>query len=73
MRQSRTLSSGLAGQKASMAVASVAKDHDAEVISLGAIGTRQGDLDQLVRKLQANAPPLVCVDDAGPCGYWLSR
>jgi hypothetical protein len=54
-----------------MAVASVANAHDAEVISLGSIGTRQADRDHLVRTLHANAPPLVCVDEAGPGGSWL--
>jgi transposase len=57
----------------SMAVAYVAKAHDAEVIFLGTIGPRQADIDQLVRKLQAKAKPLVLVYEAGPCGYWLSR
>jgi transposase len=54
-------------------VASVANDHDAEVIYLGTIGTRPCDLDQLVRKLQATAKHLVCIDEAGPWGYWLYR
>jgi len=54
-------------------VAYVAKDHDAEVIYLGPIGTRQCDIDQLVRKLQAKAKHLVFVYEAGPCGYWLYR
>jgi transposase len=48
-------------------------EHDAEVIYLGSIGTRQADIDPLVRKLQAKAPHLVFVYEAGPCGYWLSR
>jgi transposase len=59
--------------QASSAAASVAQAHDAEVIYLGSIGTRQADLDQRVRKLQAKAPHLVFVDEAGPCGAWLSR
>jgi transposase len=54
-------------------VAYVAKAHDAEVIFLGTIGTRQADIDQLVRKLQAKAQHLVFVYAAGPCGYWLYR
>src|SRR5262245_34402373 len=59
--------------KESIAVASVAQEHDAEVIYLGSIGTRQCDIDQLVRKLQAKAKHLVFVYEAGPCGYWLYR
>jgi transposase len=56
--------------KDSIAGAYIAKDHGAEVISLG---TRQADIAQLVRTRQATATPLVFVDEAGPCGYWLSR
>jgi transposase len=73
MRQSSTLYIGLDVHKDSIAVAYVAKDHDAEVIYLGTIGTRQCDIDQLVRKLQSKATPLVFVYEAGPCGYWLYR
>jgi transposase len=73
MSQSSTLYVGLDVHKESIAVAYVAKDHDAEVIYLGAIGTRPCDIDQLVRKLQSKAQRLVFVYEAGPCGYWLSR
>jgi hypothetical protein len=59
--------------KDSLAVAYVAKDHDAEVISLGTIGTRPCAIDQLVRKRQAKAPPLVCGYEAGPGGDGRSR
>lgn len=59
--------------KDAIAVAYIAKDHDADVIDLGTIGTRHVDLDHLVRKLQAKAPPLVFVYEAGPCGSWLYR
>jgi transposase len=73
MPHSSTLYVGLDVHKDSIAVAYVAKDHDAEVIYLGTIGTRQVDIDQLVRKLQSNAKHLVFVYEAGPCGYWLYR
>ena len=73
MSQSSTLYVGLDVHKESIAVAYVAKEHEAEVIYLGTIGTRQVDIDQLVRKLQAKAKPLVFVYEAGPCGYWLYR
>jgi hypothetical protein len=69
MPQSRTLYVGLDVHKDSIAVASVANDHDAAVIYLGTIGTRQCDIDHLVRKLQSKAPHLVFVYEAGPCGY----
>jgi hypothetical protein len=73
MHQSSTLYVGMDVHKDSIAVAYVAKDHDAEVISLGTFGTRQCDIDTLVRKLQSKAKHLVFVYEAGPCGYWLYR
>jgi transposase len=59
--------------KDSIAVAYVAEDHPPDVIFLGTIGTRQCDIDQLIRKLQSKSPHLVFVYEAGPCGYWLYR
>jgi transposase len=59
--------------KESIAVAYVARDHDAQVIYLGTIGTRQADIDQLIRQLHSKAKHLVFVYEAGPCGYWLYR
>jgi transposase len=73
MPQSSTLSVGLDVHRESIAVAYVAKAHDAEVIYLGTIGTRQANIEQLVRKLQSKAQHLVFVYEAGPCGYWLYR
>jgi transposase len=55
------------------AVAYVARDHGAEVAYLGTIGTRQCDIDPLVRQMQSKGKHLVFVYEAGPCGYWLSR
>jgi hypothetical protein len=55
----------------SIAVASVAKAHDAEVIDLGTSGTRHGDIDKRIRNRASKATPLVVVDEAGPCGDWL--
>ena len=73
MLQSSTLYIGMAVHKESIAVAYVAQEHHAEVISLGAIGTRQCDIDQLIRKMQSKSKQLVFVYEAGPCGYWLYR
>jgi len=73
MPQSSTLYVGLDVHKESIAVAYVAQDHGAEVISLGTVGTRQCDIDKLLRHLQSKSPQLVFVYEAGPCGYWLSR
>jgi transposase len=54
-------------------VAYIAQEHGAEVTSLGTIGTRQCDIDHLIRKMQSKATQLVFVYEAGPCGYWLYR
>jgi hypothetical protein len=61
------------GHKDAIAVASVAQEYGAEVGSLGTIGTRQCDSDQLIRQLQSKSKQRVFVYEAGPCGYWLYR
>jgi transposase len=71
MSQSTTLFIGMDVHKDSIAVAYVAQAHGAEVISLGTLGTRQGDLDQLIRKMQSKATHRIFVYAAGPCGSWL--
>jgi transposase len=73
MKQSSTLYVGMDVHKASIAVASVAQEHGTEVVSLGTVGTRQCDLDTLIRQLQSKSPQRVFVYEAGPCGYWLYR
>ena len=73
MAQSSTLDVGRDGHQEAIAGASVAPAHGAEVVSLGTIGTRQCDLDQRLRQLQSQGPPLVFVYEAGPCGYWRER
>ena len=73
MHQSSTLYVGMDVHKESIAVAYVAQEHGAEVVSLGNIGTRQCDIDQLIRQLQSKSKHLVFVYEAGPCGYWLYR
>ena len=73
MSQSSTLFIGMDVHKDSIAVAYVAQDHGAEVMYLGAIGTRQCDIDLRIRKRQAKATHLMVVYEAGPCGYWLYR
>jgi len=40
---------------------------------VGEIGTRQCDVDKLVRRLQARSSQLVFAYEAGPCGYVLHR
>jgi transposase len=73
MSQSSTLFIGMDVHKDTIAVAYVAQDHGAEVTYLGSIGTRQCDIDQLIRKMQSKAKHLIFVYEAGPCGYWLYR
>jgi transposase len=73
MTHPNTLYIGLDVHKESIAVAYVAQDQGAEVTYLGTIGTRQCDIDQLIRKFQSKAKHLVFVYEAGPCGYWLYR
>ena len=71
MHQSSTLDIGMDVHQDSMAVAYVAKDHDAAVVALGPLGPRHCDLDTLLRNLPSKATPLVVVSEAGPCGSWL--
>ena len=73
MAQSSTLYVGMDVHQESMTVASVAQDYGAEVVSLGTIGTRQCDIDQLLRQRRSKSPQLVFVYEAGPCGSWLAR
>lgn len=73
MPHSSTLYVGLDVHQESIAVASAREERDAEVIFLGTIGTRQGDIATLVRTLTSTATHWVVVYEAGPCGYWLYR
>jgi len=73
MNQPTTLFVGLDVHKDSIAVAHAVDDRSAEVIYVGAIGTRQADIDVLVRRLQSKAARLVFAYEAGPCGYVLYR
>ncbi|MFQ5344162.1 MAG: IS110 family transposase [Anaerolineae bacterium] len=73
MSQSSTLFIGMDVHKDSIAVAYVSQDHGAEVTYLGPMGTRHGDIDKLIRKMQSKAKHFIFVYEAGPCGYWLYR
>jgi transposase len=70
---SKTLFVGLDVHKDTIAVAYAPEDRGAEVVSLGMIGTRQCDIDKLIRKLESKGAALAFVYEAGPCGYWLYR
>ena len=69
---SKILYVGLDVHKDSIAVAYAPDDRGTEVVSLGAIGTRQSDIDKLIRRLESKGAALVFVYEAGPCGYWLA-
>ena len=73
MRNGSTLYVGLDVHKDSIAVAYASDAVAAAPVALGTIGTRQCDIDALVRKLQSKSPRLVFIYEAGPCGYWLYR
>ncbi len=73
MTQTSTLFIGWDVHKETIAVADVAEEREAVVVSVGTIGTRQCDSDKLIRKLQAKGKTLHMVYEAGPCGYWLYR
>ena len=73
MAQSTPLFVGLDVRKDSIAVAHAQGQSADPPVYLGAIGTRQADLDTLIRKLRGKSPALVCAYEAGPCGYGLSR
>jgi hypothetical protein len=47
--------------KDSISIAYVPQDHSAEVTYLGTIGTRQADLDTLIRKMPSKAKHLIFV------------
>ena len=64
---------GLDVHKDSIAVAHAQGQSAEPPVFVGAIGTRQADLDKLIRRLQAKTPRLVFAYEAGPCGYGLHR
>src|SRR5712692_7012710 len=72
-QSSKTLYVGLDVHKESITVAYAPEDRGAEVVSLGPIGTRQCDIDTLIRRLESKGATLVFVYEAGPCGYGLYR
>src|SRR6266581_724234 len=73
MGNASTLHVGLDVHKDSIAVAYATEDGAVAPVPFGTIGTRQCDIDALVRKLQSKSARLVFVYEAGPCGYWLYR
>ena len=73
MAQYGVLFVGLDVHKDSISVAHCPDERGVEVSFVGPIGTRQCDIDKMVRRLQSEAGTLVFAYEAGPCGYWLYR
>jgi transposase len=64
---------GLDVHKDSISVATCGSGAGEEPVFVGAIGTRQADIDKMVRRLQSKGCRLVFAYEAGPCGYVLYR
>ena len=62
---------GLDVHKDSIGVAYAAGNRTTPPEFVGSIGTRQSDLDRLIRRLQGKSSHLVFAYEAGPCGYVL--
>jgi hypothetical protein len=73
MPQSTPLFVGLDVHKDSIAVAHAAGGSTEPPVFVGAIGPRQADRDQLLRRLQGKAAALRFAYEAGPSGYGLYR
>jgi len=73
MAQSTPLFVGLDVHKDSIAVAHAAGGSPEPPVFVGAIGPRQADLDQLLRRLQGKTRALTFAYEAGPSGYGLYR
>ena len=68
-----TLFVGLDSHKDSISVAYAQEGCADPPVFVGAIGTRQAEIDALVRRLHSKAQRLVFAYEAGPCGYVLHR
>lgn len=68
MAKSTPLFVGLDVHKDSIAVAHAEGGRADPPVFVGAIGGRQADLDQLLRRLQGKAASLQFAYEAGPCG-----
>ena len=73
MEQPTLLYVGLDVHKDSIAVAHADGYRSDAPHYVGCIGTRQADIDKLIRRLYTKAPKLVFAYEAGPCGYVLHR
>src|SRR2546425_13243003 len=72
MKNGSTLRVGLDVHKESIAVA-YAGEAGTEAVYVGEIGTRQCDIDAVIRKLQSKGAEVGFVYEAGACGDWRER
>ncbi len=73
MDHSTTLFVGLDVHRDFMSVVYVPHDREAEITYLGPVGTRESDIEKLVRRLKPKASRLVFAYEASPSGYGLYR
>lgn len=73
MAQSTPIFVGLDVHKDSISVACAAAGETAAPHFVGQIGSRQCDIDKLIRRLRSRSQRLVFAYEAGPCGYVLHR
>jgi len=73
MSKRSTVFVGLDVHKNSISVAYALENSRTEPVFVGSIGSRQYDIDKLVRRLQSKGSGLLCAYEAGPCGYVLHR
>ncbi len=73
MNDCTTLFVGLDVHRDSISVAHTLDERGAEITYVGQIGTRESDIDKLVRRLKPKASRLVFAYEAGPSGYGLYR
>ncbi len=73
MHQPTTIFVGLDVHKETISVAYAAGGRPEPAQFLGPIGTRQCDVDKMIRRLRSKAASLVFAYEAGPCGYVLYR
>ena len=73
MEQPTLLFVGLDVHKDSIAVAHADAGRTDAPHFVGSIGTRQADIEKMIRRLHTKAPNLVFAYEAGPCGYVLHR
>jgi len=73
MNYSTTLFVGLDVHRDFISVAYISDDRGAEDTYVGPIGTRECDIDKLIRRLKPKAARLLFAYEAGPSGYGLYR